>query len=81
MSNEISEATANSLATKLEGLELSDEEHAALDALLERAAAADDGVEGFGVVFEVETTFRTKVAGALGLFPSRNISAQDRLGG
>ncbi|NND76036.1 MAG: hypothetical protein HKN44_13620 [Ilumatobacter sp.] len=56
MSDTITPEAVASLATKLGGLALTDEERQVLDALLDRAAEADVDVEGYGVVFEVETT-------------------------
>lgn len=46
------------LAAKLHGLDLSDDERRLLDVLLDRAAAFEPEVEGYGVVFEVETTVK-----------------------
>ena len=46
------------LAAKIGALDLTGEEKEVLGALLERAGAASPEVEGYGVVFEVETTFR-----------------------
>lgn len=46
------------LAAKLAALELDDDERATLDGILDRAADTD--VEGFGVVFEVETTYKER---------------------
>ncbi len=44
------------LAVKLAGMELTVQERAVLDALLDRAASAPEPeVEGFGVVYEIET--------------------------
>lgn len=48
------------LAEKLAGLDLTVDERGALDAMLERAADAGDEVEGYGVVFEVETTVKSE---------------------
>jgi len=45
---EINEDDLNGLAAKLDGLELSDTERALLDGLMERAAAYEPEVEGFG---------------------------------
>ena len=44
---EISEDVLNSLAAKVEALELSDEEQAVLDSALSRAEAFEPDVEGF----------------------------------
>lgn len=55
---EITADALNSLGAKLEGLDLTETERAALDAVLARAEGADAEVEGYGVVFEVETTFK-----------------------
>ena len=48
----------NSLGAKLEDLALTDSERAVLDTVLQRAESVGDEVEGFGVVFEVEPTFK-----------------------
>jgi len=48
------------LAEKLAGLELTADERGALDVMLERAADAGAEVEGYGVVFEVETTVKSE---------------------
>ena len=45
---QISSATATSLGNKLAGLDLTDEEGVLLATLLDRAAAADGEVQGFG---------------------------------
>jgi hypothetical protein len=48
----------NGLGRKLESLDLTPPEKAALDAVFERAANFTPEVEGFGVVYEIETTFK-----------------------
>lgn len=53
-----SNSVLNELGAKLDSLDLTTPERAALDAILARAEEADAEVEGFGVVFEVETTFK-----------------------
>lgn len=53
----ISHNQVTDLADKLESLELDDAQAAALAHLLRRAAQGPE-VEGFGVVFEIETTFK-----------------------
>ena len=55
---EITSDTINSLAAKAEALELTTEERAVLDRVLERAAEAEAEVEGFGVVYEIEVKFK-----------------------
>ncbi len=55
---EITAETLNGLAGKLDSLDLTDDEQAALDALLDRAAVADADTEGFGVVYEIEVSFK-----------------------
>lgn len=54
-----SEAVAG-LAEKLAGLDLTAGERDALEAILDRAADGGDDVEGYGVVFEVETTLKSE---------------------
>ena len=51
-------STLEGLAAKLHSLELTEAEQGALGTILQRAASVDAEVEGFGVVFEVETTFQ-----------------------
>ncbi len=46
------------LAAKLAALELTSEEQALLGSILATSAEAIGDVEGYGVVFEVETTFK-----------------------
>ncbi len=55
---EIDANVLESLAAKVDGLDLTDQEHNVLNTVLKRAASVDPEVEGFGVVFEVETTFK-----------------------
>jgi len=55
MSDPIKPDVLASLAAKLAQLELTADEHQQLEALLGCAAAADAEVEGFGVVYEIET--------------------------
>ncbi len=52
----INPETVAGLAAKLDDLDLTEAEREALDTILDRAADSDTDVEGFGVVFEVETT-------------------------
>ncbi len=52
----ISHEAVATLAAKLQGLELTAEERDVLHAVVGRAVGADGDVEGFGVVFEIETT-------------------------
>ena len=82
MSDEINSESITGLAQKLDGLDLTEGERKTLEIMLMRAAESAAEVEGFGVVFQVETTYRppsnrpnteAKVASALGLFPSRNV--------
>ena len=54
---EIDANVLENLAAKVDGLDLTDQEYAVLNTVLERAASVDSEVEGFGVVYEVETTF------------------------
>ncbi len=86
MSEAITKETVAALAEKLDGLDLTEAERAALDGLMARAANVEAEVEGFGVVYEIEVTYKhddvgdkqqrptteMKVAAGLGLFPSRN---------
>ena len=60
----INPETVAGLANKLDELELTEAEQEALDTIFERAADADADVEGFGVVFEVETTVHGQPKGA-----------------
>ncbi len=48
---EITPAALNSLAAKLDGLDLSDDERRLLDELLARAEAYEPEVEGFGLSY------------------------------
>jgi len=47
-----------SLAAKIDGLDLSAQEGSVIKAVLARATRADAQVQGFGGVFEIETTFK-----------------------
>ena len=59
MASEAIDATVlESLAAKIDGLDLTAQEEAVLTSVLARAAAREADVQGFGVVFEVETTVR-----------------------
>ncbi len=71
MSEAITREAVAALAEKLDGLDLSDAEGAALDALMARAADAEAEVEGFGVVFEVEVTYKPEDFGPKGAQPGR----------
>ena len=71
MSEVITKETVAALAEKLDGLDLSEAEGAALDALIARAADAEAEVEGFGVVFEVEVTYKPGDLGPEGATPDR----------
>ncbi len=55
---EIDANVLENLAAKVDGLDLTDKETAVLNNVLARATSVDPEVEGFGVVFEVETTFK-----------------------
>lgn len=55
---EVTDEVLAGLASKLKGLDLSDDERAVLGTIVSTAAASQAEVEGYGVVFEVETTFK-----------------------
>lgn len=55
---EVTDEVLAGLAAKLKGLELSEEEQAVLGTILSTSAASQAEVQGYGVVFEVETTFK-----------------------
>ena len=54
----VTNSVLNGLGAKLDSLNLTTQERAALDAILARAEGADVEVEGFGMAFEVETAFK-----------------------
>lgn len=59
----------NTLGEKIEGLQISDDEQRVLDALLIRATAADDDVQGFDFALnfeEIKVTYRNPTAQRLG---------------
>lgn len=61
---EINEDVLNGLAAKLDGLDLDDTERALLDGLMERAAAYEPEVEGFGFDTASYGSYSGNVSGA-----------------
>lgn len=62
--HEVDAGVLESLADKLDGLDLTAEEDLVLNQVLARAANAHAEVEGFGVVYAAETSFPGLDAGA-----------------
>jgi hypothetical protein len=61
---EITEDDLNGLAAKLDGLDLNDTERVLLDGLMERAAAYEPEVEGFGVDLTSYGSYSGNTSGA-----------------
>lgn len=60
--NDIDQSTLETLASKLDGLDLDETERAMLDTILERASSYEPEVEGFG--FDNSLTYTGQQSGA-----------------